>query len=150
MWVEMGIGSASGGGISNNSGLSKQPSAVGEPGGTVYVAWHDATSGNREIYVRRWNGSGWIEAGSGSANGGGISNNSGASFAASVAVAPDGTLYVAWHDASAGDREIYVRRWDGVDLGEVGTGSATGGGISDKAGTRATPHWPLPQMALPT
>jgi PKD repeat protein len=51
--------------------------------------------------------------GAGSATGGGISDNSGDSYFPSVAIAPDGTPYVAWHDNSGGDYEIYVRRWVG-------------------------------------
>jgi hypothetical protein len=81
------------------------------PDGTPYIAWYDDTSGDREIYARRWNGSVWEEVGTSSANGGGISDNSGGSFGTSMAVAPDGTPYVAWEDDSSGDREIYVRRW---------------------------------------
>jgi hypothetical protein len=48
------------------------------------------------------------EAGIGSASGGGISDNSGASYSPSLAIAPDGTPYVAWHDDTNGDYEIYV------------------------------------------
>jgi hypothetical protein len=48
------------------------------------------------------------EAGIGSASGGGISHDSGASHSPSLAIAPDGTLYVAWHDDTSGDCEIYV------------------------------------------
>ena len=40
-----------------------------------------------------------------------ISNDYDYSHSASVAIAPDGTPYVAWHDYSGGNCEIYVRRW---------------------------------------
>ena len=73
-WQEVGAGSATGGGISNNTGTSNNPSVAVAPDGTPYVAWHDGTSGNHEIYVRRWNGSTWEEVGAGSATGGGITN----------------------------------------------------------------------------
>ena len=43
----------------------------------------------------------------GSASGGGISDNGCCSYDPSVAVAPDGTPYVAWSDSGG----IYVRRW---------------------------------------
>jgi hypothetical protein len=130
-WAEVGSGSASGGGISNNSGWSEFPSVAVAPDGTPYVAWHDSSGGDYEIYVRRWNGSNWEEVGSGSASGGGISDNSGRSEFPSVAVAPDGRPYVAWYDNSGGDYEIYVRRWNGSNWEEVGSGSASGGGISN-------------------
>jgi len=53
----------------------------------------------------------WQEVGAGSASGGGISNTAGNSDSPSLALAPDGTLYAAWHDDSGGDWEIYVRRY---------------------------------------
>jgi hypothetical protein len=110
-WHEVGAGSASGGGISANDGMSWWPLLAIAPDGTPYVAWSDDSDGDREIYVRRWNGSIWKEVGSGSASGGGISDNDGDSRWPSLAVAPDGRLYVAWDDDSGGDPEIYVRRF---------------------------------------
>lgn len=130
-WEEVGANSASGGGISNNSGNSRHPSIAVAPNGTPYVAWDDDSGGDTEIYVRRWNGSSWEEVGLGSATGGGISNNSGGSEGPSIAIAPNGTPYVAWDDDSSGSSEIYVRRWNGSNWEEVGAGSATGGGISN-------------------
>ncbi|MCI0393484.1 MAG: hypothetical protein L0322_00915, partial [Chloroflexi bacterium] len=134
IWPEVGTGSATGGGISNNSTASYQCSLAVAPDGTVYVAWGDEGGGDSEIYVRRWNGSSWQEVGGGSATGGGISDNSGGSYIPAVAVAPDGTPYVTWRDDSSGDYEIYVRRWNGSSWQEVGSGSATGGGISNNGG----------------
>jgi hypothetical protein len=138
-WEEVGVGSATGGGISNNSGGSRFPSLAITSDGTPYVAWYDDSSANDEIYVRRWNGSSWEEVGIGSATGGGISNNNGESGGASVAIAPDNTPYVAWGDESNGNSEIYVRRWNGSSWEEVGIGSATGGGISSNSGDSYDP-----------
>jgi hypothetical protein len=138
-WEEVGTGSASDGGISDNSGHSSVPSVAIAPDGTPYVAWEDSSHGDSEIYVRRWNGSDWEEVGTGSASDGGISDNSGDSYWSSVAIALDGTPYVAWRDDSGGDWEIYVRRWNGSDWEEVGTGSASGGGISDNTGGSGWP-----------
>ncbi len=119
IWTELG-GSASGGGISNNNGQSGTPSLAIAPDGTPYVAWQDDNSGNKEIYVRHWNGSTWAEVEAGSASGGGISNNSGQSLSPSLAIAPDGTPYVAWEDSSSGSGyEIYVRRWGGGGPGST-------------------------------
>ena len=131
-WEEVGADSATGGGISKNSGDSRYPHATVAPDSTFYVTWYDNSSGNREIYVRRWNGTIWEEVGTGSASGGGISKNSGVSWFPSIAIALDGTPYVTWSDDSDGnDYEIYVRRWNGTIWEEVGTGSATWGGISN-------------------
>ena len=39
--------------------------------GNAYIAWQDDSSGDSEIYARRWNGTRWEEIGVGSATGGG-------------------------------------------------------------------------------
>ena len=133
-WEEVGAGSAGGSGISDNSGDSGAPSLAIAPNGTPYVAWSDSSGGDAEIYVRRWNGSSWEEVGTDSASGGGISDNSSGSGAPALAVAMDGTPYVAWNDDGDGDMEIYVRRWNWRTWEEVGVGSASGGGVSDTGG----------------
>jgi hypothetical protein len=129
-WVEVGAGSASGGGISQSPIDASTPDVAVAPDGTVYVAWAEYVNQDFEIYVRRWDGSAWTEAGAGSASGGGISNNAEPSRNPAIAVAPDGTVYVAWYDASHGEWEIYVRQWNGGTWQEASTGSATGGGVS--------------------
>jgi len=133
-WEEVGAGSASDGGISDNYGVSVYPSLTISPDGTPYVAWEDWSDGDYEVYVRRWNGDSWQEVGAGSASGGGISNNSGDSSGPSLAITPDGTPYVAWCDTSGEGWAVYVRRWNGGAWEEVGAGSASGGGISGKTG----------------
>lgn len=137
-WLEVGSGSAGGGGISNTSEDSTVPAIAVTSGGTFYVAWSDESNENDEIYVKRWDGVSWTEL-NGSASGGGVSSNSGSSGSPAVAVAPDGTFYVAWSDDSSGNDEIYVRRWNGASWVEVGAGSASGGGISGTGGESAAP-----------
>ncbi len=148
-WREVGAGSASGGGISNDPGASEFPSIAIAPDGTPYVAWADVNGEDYEIYVRTWNGSSWAEAGASSASGGGISNNAGDSWEPSLVVAPDGTLYVAWIDTSSGELEIYVRTWDGSSWAAVGAGSASGGGVSNNAGDSLTPSLAIAPNGTP-
>lgn len=134
-WDEVGSGSASGGGISDNTGESGWPSvAIGE-GNRPYIAWYDTSSGDKEIYVRRWNGSIWTEVGTRSASQGGISNNSSISTAPSIAAGADGKPCVTWRDFSSGFFEIYLRCWNGSSWIELGTNSATDGGVSNQQGT---------------
>jgi hypothetical protein len=142
-WEEVGPGSASGGGISNNGSDSYRPSITVTSGGVPYVAWDDEINESEEIYVRRWNGSNWEEVGVGSASGGGVSNTAGESTAPSIAAAPDGTVYLAWSDKVDSNREIYVRRWNGNSWEEVGSGSASGGGVSN-----TTTHSYDPSLAV--
>lgn len=125
-WVEMGKGSASGGGISNNAGASVDPAIAIDQEGKPIICWEDGTSGNDEIYVRGWDGSAWVEIGTGSASGGGISNDGIRSSMPDVATSHDGRPVICW---STGE-DIYVRRWDRSSWAEMGTDSASGGGIS--------------------
>ncbi len=127
-WLEV-AGSATGGGISHNAGDSVEPSLAIDRDGRPVVAWQDNSGGNNDIYVRRWNGSAWIEL-AGSAGDGGISKNAGNSINPSLAIASDGNPIVAWEEYSGGNPEIYLRHWNGSSWAELG-GSATGGGISN-------------------
>lgn len=110
VWEEIGVGSASGGGISQTPGdIFGSRVAVG-PNDVPYVTWFDNSSGSLEIYVRRWNGAIWEEAGTGAATGGGISSSQGASAHANIVVAPNNVPYVVWNDNSSGNHEIYIKR----------------------------------------
>jgi hypothetical protein len=138
-WTQMGNNSASGGGISRNAGFSVYPSLARAPDGTILIAWNDDSSRNHEIYLRRWDGSEWVEWNAGSATGGGISNDVSQSTNPSLAIAPNGAPMVVWHDFDYNDAwEIYARRWDGAGWVEM-DGSATGGGISQNATTSVEP-----------
>jgi hypothetical protein len=136
-WEEVGTGSATDGGISDNDGLSLWPSIAIAPDGVPYVAWADTSGESLQIYVLRWDGYNWREVGSGSASDDGISKSTGgistgAGFSdPSMAIDPGGEVYIAWVDGSSGRGEVYVRRWNGSSWEEVGSGSASGGGISD-------------------
>ena len=129
-WEEIGVGSASDGGISGSGAVYGAPSVAIGPHNMPVVAWVDGSGGDYEIYVRRWNGSAWVELGDGSAFGGGISNNAGSSEEPAVAVGPDGMPVIAWVDNSLDDFEIYLRRWNGSAWVEL-AGSASFGGLSN-------------------
>ena len=137
-WQPVGPGSADGGGISNNSGDSVWPAMAVGPNGNPWVAWHDETPGSDEIYVRRWTGTTWEPVGSGSASGGGISNNSGDSRFVDLQVAANGQAFAAWSDSSAGNSEVYLRQWNGSAWVAL-AGSASGGGISNSSARSGRP-----------
>lgn len=135
-WVELGAGSASGGGISNTKTyVSWNPSIASDLSGNLIVAWEAwANSTQKEIYVKRWNGSAWVELGARSASGGGISNNPGDSTYPSVTLDTMGNPVVAWSDNTNGNYEIYVKRWNGAAWVDLGLNSASNGGVSDNQG----------------
>ena len=145
-WVEVGSGSASGGGISDDSGLSRHPSLALDASGNPYVAWSDRFCGNSDIYIKRFNRTSWVEVGSGSASAGGISDTIGDSVEPSLALDGSGNPYVAWYDGPSttnANTEIYIKRFDGTSWVEVGSGSASGGGISDNSGRSGSPSLAL-------
>ncbi len=142
-WVDVGVGSSSGGGISDNSGYSVYPSLSLDDSGNPAVAWFDATSGNWEIYLKRFNGSDWVDVGDNSSSGGGISNNSGYSVYPSLSLDDSGNPEVAWSDATSGNWEIYIKRFDGTAWVDVGGNSSSGGGISNSVGESLQPSLAL-------
>jgi len=135
-WIEL-AGSGTSGGISANVGDSTFPRLALDAQSNPVVTWTDKTNGNYQIYLRRWNGSSWVELG-GSATGSGISGTTGTASAPSIALDPSGNPVVAWFDNSSGNYEIYVRRWNGTSWIEL-AGSGTAGGISANAGDSSYP-----------
>lgn len=89
--------------------------------------------GPSEIYAAAFDGTDWVERGTGSASGGGISNNDGWSTEPSIVVDAEGNPIVAWTDDTSGNREIYARRLVGTEWQEIGVGSASLGGVSNSA-----------------
>ena len=125
--------------VSNNASSSLYPALALDATDRPVVAWADNASGDFEIYVRRRNGGVWEEVGTGSAAGGGVSNTTGGSWNPSLGVDASGQITVAWADDSSGRSQVYVRRWDGLGWTEVGTGSASGAGISNTTGSANYP-----------
>ena len=146
-WEEVGAGSASGGGISNSSNMALSPSIAISSSDIPYVAWDTGTDG--EIYIKKFFGGIWVEAGTGSASGGGVSNNSGYSLYPSLVIASNNVPYLAWEDDTSGDSEIYVRRLEGSAWVEAGIGSATGGGVSDNTGSSSNPSFGFTSGGIP-
>jgi hypothetical protein len=139
-WVEM-AGSATGAGLSG-AGWSTRPSIVVDGSGAPVVAWSflgltcgDPTQSPQNVYAKRWTGTAWVEIGAGSASGTGISGDASCGTftnkngSASLALLDTGEPFVAWqHNPDDGD--IWVKRFDGTAWVEMGTGSASGTGIS--------------------
>lgn len=132
-WVEMGGGSASGGGVSATPGGSFRPSLAINAAGAAAVAWEDNSEDEYfDIYVKGYDPAtkSWEPVGSGSAGGGGISNNAGPSLWPSLTIGEDGHPAVAWQDENTGRPQVYFRRFDGTAWSEAGPKSAQAGGVS--------------------
>ena len=71
--MELGEGSASGGGVSDTLWQSLY-ATITYAGGKPTVAWYDNVLGQMEIYAATLEGDEWVPAGSGATSGGGISD----------------------------------------------------------------------------
>ncbi|MBN2494475.1 MAG: hypothetical protein JXR96_07800 [Deltaproteobacteria bacterium] len=127
-WEELS-GSGSGRGLSRTGGAAHMPSLAVDDGGHPLVAWEDDSSGNHEIYLRRFDGSSWQELG-GSATAGGLSDLAGRSLHPALALEPDGNPVVAWEEEYLFDAKIFLRRFTGEEWEEL-SGSGSGGGVSN-------------------
>lgn len=85
--------------VSSSTGWANDAS-IAFFGGQPYVAWTERSqTGNNQLYVATWNGTAWVQAGSGSLNQGGAN---GWAFHPSLAADPVGNnLYVAWVEQTA-------------------------------------------------
>ena len=133
-WIDLG-GSGTGGGVSAAGSETRNVRISIGPLGTPYLAWTDTSSGNRDIYLARWDGSSWTGVG-GSTDPGGISNNPADSRWGGLVVESDTSIHAAWMDETDG-RSVYYRHWDGTRWEELG-GSATARGVS----SIGTAWWP--------
>lgn len=129
-WVEMGAGSASGTGITPGIWKSERISVTSDASDSPVIAWVTPVSGSGETYAKQWNGISWVEIGTGSATGGGISNNPANSIGVSVAKDTSGNPFVAWTEISGSDYTVHVKHWDGASWNPVGTNLASSTGVT--------------------
>jgi hypothetical protein len=133
LWTDLG-GSAAGGGLSRTPGESMAPALVLDSANRPAVVWSDDTSGNFEVYFKRWDGRSWAELG-GSATGGGVSRTPGHSSSTFAGLALDAQdrPVIAWDEGQGVTRQIFLRRWSGSAWEDLG-GSGEGTGISGSRG----------------
>jgi hypothetical protein len=146
-WAELG-GSATGTGLAAT--VFGFPGLAIDSGGNPVIAWTQSVSGvtpTVQIYLKRWNGSQWVEQ-AGSATAGGLSQATGLAEAPSLALDAAGNPIVAWEDGTSGLLQIYLRQWDGTQWVELG-GSATGGGVSGTTGLAQSASLAVDSGGLP-
>jgi Ca2+-binding RTX toxin-like protein len=134
-WTEL-AGSAHGTGISGTANTSRRPSmAIGADGQPV-VAWTEfsANGTTSDIFARRFDptansgAGGWVAMGT-STSGGGISASGAADHARLVNTAAG--VVVGYLDDAGAATNVFVRRFNGTSWPALGTGAASGDGISD-------------------
>jgi hypothetical protein len=149
-WTEL-AGSATGGGVSNNTMDARCPAVAVDPFmSRPVVAWYNASGSWDFVYLKKWNGSAWEELG-GSATGGGVSGIEAVAMGCSpgLQVRADGNPMVAWTDwETSGANNVYFRMWDGMQWIEPG-GSAQGAGLKIGMGQAGCPALALGDMENP-
>jgi hypothetical protein len=122
-------GSMSGGGISASAGRSEHPHVVLDVEGRPLVAYEDNVSGNYEIYVKRYEASGWTDVGPGP-----VATSATDSRFPKVALDDGGQILVAWKEELAdGTSAIQMAAHDGVTWTEYSEGSLGPRGITGTA-----------------
>ena len=110
-WTEL-AGSNSGGGISNNSGGSGLVGLAINPNHQPVVAWTDDSAGAKNVWVRMFNGTSWVDYG-GSGSGTGASGQSSGIDAGAMALDSQGKPWVAWNKYLSNSEEVFFKHWDG-------------------------------------
>ena len=143
------------GGVSNSDGWSSRPwlnlinspvIKVGADNRPVVVWGETAADDQTRLYVRRWSGTVWTGFGG---VGDGLVDTSPTASDASLVLGPGGP-FIAWGRGAGAASSIFVRAWDGGSWSEIGTGSATGTGISGAAAHDFVPSIALDRAAVPT
>ena len=145
-WAELGH-SASGRGVSDTFGPALAPSIQINPAGHPVIAWQDLTSGNYEIYLKRWNGNAWEEIDSSAKQGGVSQTLTGLSVNPAVALEKSGNPVIAWEERFGANSDVYTRRLNAGRRGgkweDVGGKSGFHGGMGGKVGRSAFPSMVL-------
>lgn len=118
-WRELGP-AASPGGVGGTAARCEYAVLATDAAGNPVVAWDDARQGPFNVYLRRWDGTSWIELG-GSSTGGGVSQTAGSAGNASLALDATGNPVLAWSEyVPAGSPErIFLRRFEETPPGRL-------------------------------
>jgi hypothetical protein len=92
------------------------PSLALDSSGNPIVAWEEYDGNNSNIYVKRWNGSAWVQMG-------GALDVTLADPANSPSLEVDssGKPVVTWQEGFSTQMKVYVKRWTGTTWSQVGT-----------------------------
>jgi hypothetical protein len=125
-WEELGSSWAPTGGISE--GYGHRPCVLIDPDDRPVVAWISEDDRARQIHVKRWDGSQWVEIGEGSGTEAGISDSEVDCWSPLLHFDPLGRLVIVWEE----EGRLIIRRWNEVsweDVPESGSGQMVTEGV---------------------
>ena len=112
-WTDAGVGSRSGGGVSNTYGTATIP-RLQSNGGQLHLVWLDqlvSRSGDylADIYAKFWDGSEFLEDLAGDAQNEGVEPGAAVPTTIALAVGPTGSPVVVWEDVRGAQSAVYLR-----------------------------------------
>jgi hypothetical protein len=116
--ITPGFASVGGALDANPDQVASVPSLVLDSSGNPAVAWRESDGTSDNIYVKRWNGSGWTLVGNGFLD---VNTNRDV-FDPSLVLDSSGNPAVAWEESDSTSNNLYVKRWNGTAWVLVGAG----------------------------
>jgi parallel beta-helix repeat protein len=144
-WIALGLGSASGTGVSGSSG-GVRDLALATDGNHVAAAWTVAVGGTNQVYLREYQGISW-QGLDGSDSGGGLSAAATDSGSPTIAFFK-GNLFAAWQDDSSNYWEIEAERYDGTGWYLAGSTGTAGAQVSTTQGSATQPKLAADNLEL--
>ncbi len=125
------------------AGVSEAPSIAVDSSNNLHVVWMDTTPGNSEIYYKNSTNGGTTWAANQR-----LTSNAGASLDPAVAADPSDHLYVVWHDATTGNKEIYYKKGSAVSTTPITAYSSYDNYVSYSSADDATANTVFPSGDL--
>ncbi len=130
-WTEVGTGSSSGNGVTQTATNSSRDIFVLDADDNPVLAWWEVGQG---IYVKQFISGGWIEMGTGSANGTGIATEEPTNAGLAMNVDTDGRMAVAWVGDNNTETALRLLKFNGTSWLAL-DGSDQAGGLISTPGT---------------
>lgn len=129
VWQSFSPGSDTGFGIANDQAEGGFIRGLANANGEIYALWYKLWNGNYRVYMRKWNGTNWVDVGPDSSTGIGIVKQDGMiSFNKSgFTLDRNGLPLIAY----AINSKVYVQHFNGQEWTEYGSGSNSGDGLCE-------------------
>ena len=108
--------------VTNTGTLNFNPRIAMDSNDKPYIVWHNTTASIKEVQMKYWNGSQWIQKGGStdlnvSSTGTGITSQF-----ADIALTSDNVPVVVWYDNITGNKNVQAAKWVAALNGSLNTG----------------------------